>query len=372
MSALVVAISAPSLGDAASPFLSDEFMTAWERSARAPLEAWSEDVHRRLLLALERPRPDIVDYAFAFDAAARIAVELGALGDASRLRRASLRLLTTSREPRAFSLALSASLSLGLIERADGHYDDALYRFERLAALPLGGSFEEGPLVVTPALFASLARFAPSFPARLASVALAEALDTLIKSGRYELALAVAKIRDPRDPAWLDSVRREATATALSRMGLFREALVFLASAVAREPLATRPLFEQKRVETLAAAGQIEGAADRAAYVAETLSSRFREAPASLDELFLACRVCRSFSLLGQTDASASFAGAALPFAEALGDVPLAIELASRVAVGVAPRGVNERAERILASFPLSREAPSFSQLRDRLLSLAP
>jgi hypothetical protein len=150
--------------------------------------------------------------------------------------------------------------------------------------------------------------------------------------------------------------------------------------------LPTRPVFEQKRAEALAASGQTQAAAARALFVAEALASRWQEAPASLDELALAARVARLLSLLGHTE-SGALAVIALPHARAVGDAPIEAELALRVVESDAPREARAKAADVLSSIALSSghrigawrvepagadepRAPSYPRLRDRLSSL--
>ncbi|HVK65973.1 MAG TPA: hypothetical protein VM694_15935 [Polyangium sp.] len=371
MSALALAWPAAP-GGGPSAFLCDEFLAPRERSPRGPIEPACVEITTRLDRALEARESRLPDLALCFEESARSASLLGRLIDARRLYRASIALLAASFERNgdltALALALRAALGLGRIEGSLGHDDEALFLFEKLAALPLGGSFEAGPLVVTPARWAEVRAFAPLLGPKLAAEAIAAALETLITGARYDVALAVARVRDTNASPALDAFRREATATALGRMGLFGEALVFLASAIAREPLPTRPIFEQKRAEVLAASGQLDAARARSSFVVEALEDRFRASPASLDDLALAARALRLLSMLGQVPAA--FAVRAFELAGLLGDVPLEAELALRVVASDAPRGMRERAANVAVSL-VGHHAPSFAALRDRLCSIS-
>ncbi|MDI1447410.1 hypothetical protein [Polyangium sp. 6x1] len=371
MSAIALAWPAAP-GGRSSAFLCDEFLTPREKSPRGPIEPACEEIAARLDHALEARESRLPDLALCFEACARIASLLGRPIDARRLYLASIARLASSFDRNgdlaALALALRAVLGLARIEAALGHDDEALFLFEKLAALPLGGSLEAGPLVVTPARFAEVSAFAPLLGPKLSAEAIAAALETLIAAARYDVALAVARVRDENDPPALDAFRREATATALCRMGLFGEALVFLASAVAREPLSTRPIFEQKRAEALAASGQLDAARARASFVVEGLDERLRASPASLDDLALAARALRVLGMLGQVPGA--FAARAFELAGLVGDVPLEAELALRVVGSDAPRATRERAANVAVSL-VGHHAPSFAALRDRLCSIA-
>lgn len=382
MSAIAMALPAHFAGFA-SPYLSHELMAARERAPRGPLEPWCARTKAKLDRALAADSgADVSDLAHCFAETSKIALLLGRPRDASSLAAAAVSFLS-GKGPAAEGLALWAILEMGRAERAEGHFDEALLRFERLAALPLGGFIEEGPFSFGPADVPSLRDFAPSLLPRLADAAIAEAIETLLLAERHDVALAVAKARGPADPPWLLAFRREATATSLGAMGLIAEALVFLASAAAREPAVTRPIFEQKRAEALAASGQLDAARARSVFVAEGLSARWDERPATLDELVIAARACRLLSMLGH-DESGKLAARARPLARALGDVPLEAELSLRVLENEGPSEARAGALLSLSCIavesghplaalpgaPLCR-APSYPALCDRLLSVA-
>jgi len=392
MSAIATNVLAPPCGGA-SPFLRDELLSPRGRSPRRPLEPWCQEIVARL--ERDEARPAML--ALCFDEAARIALSLERPADARRLHAAAVSALVARAEEggrgaSALALALHASLSRANVDAALGDIDGALFAFERIAALPLGGSFEDGPLVVTQSRFVDIAAFASQWPGTLYAEAIVCALDALILARRLDVALSVARARSPHESPAFVALRREATATALSRMGLFDEALVFLASAVAREPLSTRPIFEQKRAEALAAAGKVDAAAARASLVLDMLDERFRCAPASLDDLALAARASRLLTMLGW-ELPAALCVRAFDRAAASGDVPLEAEFALTVVSSGAPRTDRERAaealtrlagesgyriagtgERPRGCFEAARpevRAPSYLGLRDRLLALS-
>lgn len=371
MSAIALAWPADSDSDGSQSFLCDEFMTAQRRSPRGALEPACAHVAARLDRALEAKEDRAAHLALCFEEAASIASLARRPLDARRLYETSIRLLAGADrrgDPAALALALRAVLGLGKIEAALGRFDEGLFHFEKLAALPLGGSLEAGPLVVTSARWAEIADFAPLLGPKLAADAIAAALEALITAGRYDVALAVARVKGKDDPAALDAFRREATASALCRMGLFGEALVFLASAIPRAPAPTRPIFEQKRAEALAASGQLAAAEARSTFVVEALEERFRVSPASLDDLAIGARALRLLARLGEVPAA--FAVRAFELAGLLGDAPLEAELALRVVESDAPRAVRERAANVAVSLA-SADAPSLPALRDRLCSIA-
>jgi len=399
MTAIAVAEATPDPG--VSPtFLCDEFLSPRERRPRGPLEPWCATLARRLGRARANTSANLCEISALFDEAARIAALLDRNDQAQRLRRAAIAFLASAAErggdPAALELALFQTLALGRVERASGRIDDALFTFERLAALPLGGSIEEGPLAIGPRRFAELTSLSPDLPRALSTAAIIEALETLIQCERYDVALSVAQARAPGEDPALGAFRREATATALCRMDLPGEALVFLASAVAREAPPRRPVFEQKRAEALAAFGQTEPARARALTLGEGLLSRLDAEKPSVDDLLLAARAARLLSLLSDPSA-APLALRALLLSREKGDVPLEAELALHVVEGGATGAPRARAMASLCAIALesghriaavdralAREgvlvvptttaarAPSFPGLCEALLSLAP
>jgi hypothetical protein len=400
MSAIALAEASPVPSATSPDYLCDAFLSARDLTPRGALEPWSRALADRLARAAEGASHG--EISACFDQAAAIAAHLDRHADARRIRRAAIAFFTACAArgggPSMRSLALFHVLGLGRVERALGRIDDALYTFERLAALPLGGSITEGPLSVGPEAIAELSAIAPDLPRALARAALLEALSTVLHAGHFDLALRVARVNDPAEPPALTATRREAMASALCRMGFSGEALVFLASAIAREAPARRPLFEQKRAEALAASGQTAAARARALGLADALLTRLHEGEdlATLDDLHLAARVARLLGLLGDP-AAIPLAVRALGLAQALGDVPLEADLATQIVESAATSGARAlalqslravvfesghrlaAAERALAregavSLPsaTTARAPSFPFVVDALLKLTP
>ena len=398
MSANALNGSAPQFA-MASRYLCDEYLTAPHFPPRGPLEPWCASVSDHLQEAIRDRQAHIDEIADGFEQAAEIALLLGRLGEAKKLRYAAIAFFVGEAERGAGIFAtlpaLWTSLGLARIDRALGRYDDALFLFEKLASLGLGGSLDDGLLLVTPEHFSEIESAFPESSARLRSVAIAEALETLIHAGRYDLALTAARVRSENDPAWLDAFRHETTATALSRLGLLNETLVFLASATALHPPHTRLVFEQKRAETLAAVGKLDDAAVRVSALGLQLETHWKQCTPALPDVALAARVSLLLTSLGHHAQSTRLASAARLHARALGDVPLEAELALRVVESDAPSDMRADAADALTrivlgtgyaitllhggvrlfevAMPPANEprAPTYPALRDRLYSIA-
>lgn len=382
-----------------SPYLCDDYLTAPHFPPRGPLEPWCATISDHLQEAIRDRHAHIDDIADGFEQAAEIALLLGRLGEAKKLRLSAIAYFLTELQEGAGAFATMPALWMLLgfarIERALGHYDDALLIFERLAALGMGGCLEEGPLVLTSEQIAEIESRFPDSSARLRSVAIAEALETLIRAGQFDLAISAARARRSDDPTWLAAFRCETIATALGRMGLLRETIVYLASVIAQRPEYPLLAFEQKRAEALASDGRFEEAALRLEFISDSLEKQWEKAPATLGDVALAARTSLLCSILGRQKESAHLAARAREFARELGDVPLEAELALRVMESDAPSEIRSDAADALthillatgyaitlprggvrpfeAAMPPANEprAPTYPLLRDRLFAIA-
>lgn len=382
-----------------SPYLCDDYLTTPHFPPRGPLEPWCASVSDHLQEAFLDRHAHIDEIADGFEQAAEIALLLGRLGDAKKLRLAAIAYFMAEAESvsGAFATmpALWMLLGLARIDRALGHYEDALLVFERLAAIGSGGSLDDGPLILSAAQIAELtSRFADA-TTRLRSVAIAEALETLIRAGRYDLAITASRARRDDDPLWLGAFRCETIATALGRMGLVRETIVYLGSVIAQRPEYPRLAFEQKRAEALASDGRFEEAAMRLDFITESLEQQWTTTAPTLSDVALAARTSLLASILGRHAESARLAARAREFARDLGDVPLEAELALRVMESDAPSEIRAHAADALthillatgyaitlprggvrpfeAAMPPANEprAPTYPTLRDRLYEFA-
>lgn len=382
-----------------SPYLCDEYLTAPHFPPRGPLEPWCASVSDHLQEAIRDQHGHLDEIAGDFDQAAEIALLLGRLGEAKKLRLAAIGYFTaeTNGGSGAFTTmpALWMLLGLARIERAAGRHDEALLHFERLASLGFGGALEDGPLVTTVERITEIEASFPESLARLRAIAIAEALETLVHAGRYDVAITAARARRTDDPAWLGAFRCETIATALGRLGLIRESLVYLASVLTQRPEYPRLAFEQKRAEALATDGRFEEAGGRLSFIAESLEQQWAKGAATLSDVALAARTSLLLSIVGRNTSSARLAAQAREFARELGDVPLEAELAMRVVESDAPSDVRADAADALthimlatgyaitlprggvrlfeAAMPPANEprAPTYPLLRDRLYAIA-
>jgi tetratricopeptide (TPR) repeat protein len=341
-----------------SPYLCDEYLTAPHFPPRGPLEPWCASVSDHLQDAIRNRHGHLDTIAEGFEQAAEIALLLGRLGEAKKLRLSAIAYFTAEAGGISGSFALTPALwmllGLARIERALGHYDEALLHFERLASLGLGGSLDDGPLVTTADRIAEIQSRFPESLSRVRSVAIAEALETLVHGGRYDLAITAARARRSDDPTWLGAFRCETIATALGRLGLVRETLVYLASVISQRPEYPRLAFEQKRAEALATDGRFDEAIIRLSFITESLEAQWDLGSATLSDVALAARTSMLLSILGRHTTSARLAARAREFARELGDVPLEAELALRIVESDAPSDVRADAADALTHIMLA------------------
>lgn len=383
----------------ASPHLCDDYLTAPHFPPRGPLEPWCESLSDHLQEAIADRHAHIDDLADSFEQAVEIALLLGRLGEAKKLCHAAIAYFVSEAEDGAGVFATMPALwmllGLARVERAVGHYDAALFAFERIAALERLGSLDDGPLIISAARFAEIESSFPESSARLRFVARAEALETLVHARRFDVAIAAARARCPDEPRWLGALRFETIATSLGRMGLLREVDVYLASVMARHSEHPRLPFEQKRAEALAAEGRFDDAALRVAFIAQAIEKQWEMASPVLSDVVLAARASRLSVLLGRTTEGALLASRARVHAAILGDVPLEAELALRVVESDTPSDIRADAADALArialatgyaimlphrgmqcfepAMPAANEprAPTYPRLRDRLYAIA-
>ncbi len=382
-----------------SPYLCDEYLTAPHVSPRGPLEPWCAGISDHLSDVIRDGRTRLEAIANGFDQAAEIALLLGRLGEAKKLRQTALAYFAaeTLSESGSFAIlaALRMLLGLGRMERAMGRFDEALFVFDRLASSAMVESFEIGPLVLSAKQLADVeSQFSEAF-ATIRVTATAEVLETLIRAGRYDLAITAARMRSVDDPIWLAAFRSETIATALGRMGLVRESIVYLASIITQRPEYPRLSFEQKRAEALATDGRFDEAHARLELIAESLEEQWTHVRPTLGDVALSARTSLLLSILGGHAKSARLASRAREFARELGDVPLEAELALRVMESDAPRDVRADAADALTHILLATgyaltiprggvclfeaamapanepRAPTYPALRDRLYAIA-
>ncbi|HMY20239.1 MAG TPA: hypothetical protein PKA58_28120, partial [Polyangium sp.] len=190
-----------------------------------------------------------------------------------------------------------------------------------------------GPLHIKRAQWDSVIALEAEMARVVAFDSAVELFSTLLAAGQYDevVSLALVARRGPQDPPALDNIRKEAALSALCRLGCPDEALSLATrySMEAREN--DKLVFELRRAEVLACFGDLPKARRVLESVCTVLEQRWRAHPACVEEIWIAVRATRVYSLISEA-MSIEFHWTALEEALFVGDVPLAIELLERIA----------------------------------------
>lgn len=316
-------------------FLSDEPLAPYDRHVRRELASWSAEALQKLEGAPEEPMERAAALARAHQDAALIASYLGRPNEARLVCHAGLDCVAEQAESSGDeSILLFGFGTLVELSRLDarlGRTDEALCVLERLSGLSRGQGLSFGALTITPATWARIGPGEGGAEGALASMVAIETQRTLLGSGRHEAALEMARSQGPTpaDPV-LEAMRREAYLVSLCRLGRGEEALLVAALWAAEAHPIRRPIFEVRHAEALAAFGDPMRAHAIAEECGRRVESRLSAGPVTMFDLTIAARVSRLLATLGDPLA-AELCRTSLPAATAIGDVPLAAELALRI-----------------------------------------
>lgn len=381
-------------------FVSDEPLAPYDQHVRRELSSWSLS----LLRALDRATlPDdverVAEGARCFRETALLASYLDRPDEARLLLHAALDFVRREAEAQKclelLLFGVSPLLSMSRLDTRIGRPDEALFALERLSGLGRGQGLSFGALLVTRPQWQAIAAADPGAEAAIESSCAIETLRALLAAGRWEAALEGAFADDPIDPV-LEAIRREAHLIALCHLGRGDAALRVAAMWAAEDHPVRRAIFELRHAETLACFGDPARAHALAEEVTRRSERRLLAGPATLFDLSLLSRGARLLAALGDPLA-AEACWAALPAANAVGDVPLLGELSLRV-VETEPREerraeamevlraiaagsgyriaaverVVEREDGPLVPRALRERAPAYPELFSRLLGFDP
>jgi tetratricopeptide (TPR) repeat protein len=380
----------------------DDLLTVRARVVRWELCSWCAIIANMLGRAVLDAEQKLEAVAGAFHEATQVACHLGRYDDALALSHAGLRFFVDVAERRgdasAVVRAISALVDIGRVERARGRTEEALLHFGRVRSLALGVEIMAGPVSITRSQWEAAMACDPVAARWAAADAAAETLVTLLAANRDEEVLSLAQHArratcDPPELAW---TRREAALLALCRVGRVDEALALASRATVEASEADRPLFELRRAEVLAAAGEMPRAKRLVESVAAMLERKWQMTPAALDDVRVAASATKLCVALGDPIA-ADFCWSALAEALAIGDVPLEADLLVRIvetdwdeerrldasdllrAVVEGSGFLLPAAERLIETDvgprsrrPLEERAPGFVSLTEQLFALDP
>jgi tetratricopeptide (TPR) repeat protein len=317
-------------------FISDEFSSLQGRFVRWELGAWCAAIAQALPRAQSLNEGRLGAIATCFREAILVAEQLERYDDARSIAESAIRYFSSiaSRERRADAVAhaVSALIWLGRTERLAGRTNEALLHLGRVRSLGFGAEISVGPLRVIRAQWDSVIALEAEMARVVAFDSAVELFSTLLAAGQFEevVSLALVARRAPYDPPALENIRKEAALSALCRLGCPDEALSLAArySMEAREP--DKVVFELRRAEVLACFGELPRARRLLESVCAVLEQRWRGHPACIEEIWIAARATRVYSLISEA-LSIEFHWTALAEALFVGDVPLAVELLVRI-----------------------------------------
>jgi tetratricopeptide (TPR) repeat protein len=318
-------------------YISDEFSSLQGRFVRWELGAWCAAISQALPKADGLAEGRLGAIASCFRETILVAEQLERFDDARSIAERAIRYFSglAGRERRADAVAhaVSALVWLGRSERLAGRIDDALLHLGRVRSLGFGAEISVGPLHIKRAQWDSVIALEAEMARVVAFDSAVELFSTLLAAGQYDevVSLALVARRGPQDPPALDNIRKEAALSALCRLGCPDEALSLATrySMEAREN--DKLVFELRRAEVLACFGDLPKARRVLESVCTVLEQRWRAHPACVEEIWIAVRATRVYSLISEA-MSIEFHWTALEEALFVGDVPLAIELLERIA----------------------------------------
>jgi len=378
-------------------FVSDETLAPYDRHVRRELSSWSLDVERAITRAPEDQVERTALFSRAYQEAALVAAYLDRPDEARLVLHAGLdfiaRTADSAGDPTLLTLGTGPLFELARLDARLGRADEALFVLERISGLLRGLGLSFGALSISAETWAALTDGAESGP--IASAVVIETLRALLCAGRYEAVLEASRANAGVEPM-LEAIRREAHLVALSKLGRGEEALNVAALWAAEDHPIRRAIFELRHAETLAAFGDPIRAHAIAEECARRVEKNLGAGPATLFDVTLAARIAKLQASLGDVLA-AELCRIALPAATALGDAPLAADLALRILdldnraeeraaaldtlratvmgsgyrIPAAERAI-EREDGPLVPRTLKERAPSYPSLFSRLLGFPP
>lgn len=317
-------------------FVSNEFSSLQGRFVRWELGAWCAAISQALPKARGLNEGRLGAIASCFRESILVAEQLERYDDARLLAEKAISYFSTVaaqyRRADAVAHAASALVWLGRTERLAGRTDESLLHLGRVRSLGFGAEISVGPLRIKRAQWDSVIALEAEMARVVAFDAAVELFSTLLEAEQFEevVSLALVARRGPNDPPALENIRKEAALSALCLLGCPDEALSLAArySMEAREP--DKLVFELRRAEVLACFGELPRARRMLESVCTVLEQRWRAHPANIEEIWIATRATRVYSLISEA-LSIEFHWTTLAEALFVGDVPLAVELLVRI-----------------------------------------
>lgn len=326
------------MGSASDPLLSTALLVPLDRVPRRPVDAWTRDLHARLLRTSSGERR-LLHYAET----------LAGIGNNSSLiaafqgERSTARLLCErqmawqhrmgrrARVPEVERHAVQPWINLGRLDALDGDWEGGLARFARLVAR--GG---DARLCLGLMQISRQGEAAPDFETLLYYVYVVDSLKALLLNRQWAEVLDFARRCERRDETAAAALD-EAQVVAWCALGEPKRAAGMASRALAFQRAWGKVLFRLRGAEAAACAGQVDAAGAELESLAVPLQRLGPSAMAYPDTMPLVLRVAQACAATGRAAPAVALARRVAEGAEAADDETIRIE-ALRVVAGGAGR----------------------------------
>jgi hypothetical protein len=304
-----------------------------ERIARAPLAAWAEKLTTQLsesLATTRRPRRLAGDVAWISNNAALVAAHQGADDVAWALCEGQIRwqyrLAKRSRDGSIKAHGVQPYINLGRLEALAGHWQEALSRLERLNGYRATGRLDLGAVRIRGREWEATGFGQAEFERFLKTVYVVDSLKALLASRQFDRILSFSARLGPDFSPGLVRFADEASVVAACRLGEFHRAKAIAAGVLRDARGWHRAVFKLRLAETLACAGDGEGAARVLAPLAGVVGKLSSTTKSELQTLYVLSRIATSCLEVGLAEEGLALARDVLDGSRAAGDEAFEIE----------------------------------------------
>jgi hypothetical protein len=322
------------MGSASDALLSTTLLVPLDRAPRRPVDAWTRDLHGRLLRTRSGERR-VLDYAETLAGIGNNAGLIAAFqGERDRARMLCERQMAwqhrmgrRARAPEVERHAVQPWINLGRLDALDGDWEGALARFAKLVAR--GGNAR---LCLDLMQISRQGEAASGFGTLLYYVYVVDSLKALLLNRRWAEVLDFAQRCERRDETAAAALD-EAQVVAWCRLGEPARAAGVANRARALQRAWGKVLFRLRAGEATACAGRVDAAGAELESLANVLERLGPRAMAHSDTMPLVLRVAQACAAAGREDPAVALARRVVAGAEAAEDETIQIE-ALRVVAG--------------------------------------